>query len=599
MPEFIIRFLFSNIVISFITIIFLIIKRLLKTKITSRIQYNLWFVFLALLVVPFIPLKPIGISEMLLWIREFSTSPVHTINNMMPSNADNNIPSSMNWVNDFTLSVSSKTPSITGFILCLIWFIGIITMLFLLAKSKSRLNTLKRSALPLQNKAVRKLYKNCLDELQITKDIPIFSTAFLKSPIIVGWIKPFIYLPIHLISDYKASDIRYMLLHELQHYKHNDALTNHIMNLTGVLYWFNPAVWYALKEMRNDREIACDVSVLELLDESSYEDYGNTLINFAEKVSLNPFPYATGLSGTMKQMQQRILNISSYKKPSVWKKAKGLSVFGIITAALFALAPILSTYAAEQNHYNWKYSSKNVNITDMSAYFNEYDGSFVLYDTDNNTWSIYNMDYATLRSAPESTYKIYDALFGLEEGIITPDNSFIAWDGTEYPFDAWNADQTLYSAMGSSVNWYFHAIDKKLGTPAIRKYVQDISYGNEIINTDLASYWMQSDLKISPIEQVELLMEFYNNSFEFTPKNINVVKDSICLFTSENNSFYGKTGTGRVDGQDVNGWFIGFIETNGNTYFFATNIQNNANATGSNATEITMKILSDMNIWIQ
>ena len=127
--------------------------------------------------------------------------------------------------------------------------------------------------------------------------------------------------------------------------------------------------------------------------------------------------------------------------------------------------------------------------------------------------------------------------------------------------------------------------------------MQDISYGNEIINTDLASYWMQSDLKISPIEQVELLMEFYNNSFEFTPKNINVVKDSICLFTSENNSFYGKTGTGRVDGQDVNGWFIGFIETNGNTYFFATNIQNNA--TGSNATEITMKILSDMNIWIQ
>ena len=64
------------------------------------------------------------------------------------------------------------------------------------------------------------------------------------------------------------------------------------MNLAGVIYWFNPLVWYALKEMRNDREVACDTSVLKMLEEDAYEDYGNTLINFAEKVSLTPFPFA-------------------------------------------------------------------------------------------------------------------------------------------------------------------------------------------------------------------------------------------------------------------------------------------------------------------
>ena len=62
-------------------------------------------------------------------------------------------------------------------------------------------------------------------------------------------------------------------------------------------------------------------------------------------------------------------------------------------------------------------------------------------------------------------------------------------------------------------------------------------------------------------------------------------------------TFYGKTGTGRVNGQDVNGWFIGYIETADNTYFFATNISADSDATGGNATEITMSILSDMNIW--
>lgn len=207
------------------------------------------------------------------------------------------------------------------------------------------------------------------------------------------------------------------------------------------------------------------------------------------------------------------------------------------------------------------------------------------------------MKRATLRVAPNSTYKLYDALFGLEEDVITPENTFIAWDGKNYPFDTWNNDQTLQSAMSNSVNWYFQSLNEQLGVPSVHKYIQQINYGNENINGDFSSYWMESSLKISPIEQVELLTKLQNNSFSFAPENINAVKDSICLFSSDAGSFYGKTGTGRVNGQDVNGWFIGYIETADNTYFFATNIGADSNATGGNATEITMSILSDMDIW--
>ena len=107
---------------------------------------------------------------------------------------------------------------------------------------------------------------------------------------------------------------------------------------------------------------------------------------------------------------------------------------------------------------------------------------------------------------------------------------------------------------------------------------------------------MESSLKISPVEQVELLTKLQNNSFSFAPENINAVKDSICISSSDTGTFYGKTGTGRVNGQDVNGWFVGLLETANNTYFFSTNIGSDSNATGGNATEITMSILSDMNI---
>ena len=71
-----------------------------------------------------------------------------------------------------------------------------------------------------------------------------------------GWfpcILAFIFQVIHLgFQDFNAgtissTDIRYMLLHELQHYKHKDILIGYLINTVHVFYWFNPLIWYFLK----------------------------------------------------------------------------------------------------------------------------------------------------------------------------------------------------------------------------------------------------------------------------------------------------------------------------------------------------------------
>ena len=597
MSDFGIRFFLCNIFICIIIGFLIIVKRAFKNYLTSRMQFNLWFLLLGILAVPFVPFRPASFTQILALLGAWKNALSSGKGTITEGVLNPNTSGAVNQMNDFALSVSRKTPSIIGLIFCGIWLAGILAMILLVIKSVSRLNAMKNSALPLQNKTVRILYQNCLREMKIKRNIPVYSTAFLKSPVIVGLLNPRIYLPIHLISDFNATDMRYMLLHELQHYRHKDALASYLMNFFGVLYWYNPCVWYALKEMRNEREVACDTSVLKLLDESDYEDYGNTLINFAEKVSLTPFPFAAGISGNMKQMQQRIANISSYKKPSAFRKLKGFTAFVTIGVILSGFAPMLSTYASEQNRYQWNIPSDKVSTIDLSAWFSGYEGSFVLYDLNGDTWKVYDMEQATLRTAPNSTYKIYDALFGLEEDVIAPDDSFMAWDGTNHPFEAWNGNQDLLSAMQSSVNWYFEEIDMKIGSSAIQDYIRKIGYGNEIVNANLSTYWMQGALKISPVEQVELLTSLHNNRFDFAPENINAVKNSICLFSSEDKNFYGKTGTGRVDGQDVNGWFVGLLETTGNTYFFAPNIQAAENATGGKASEISLSILSHMGIW--
>ena len=110
-------------------------------------------------------------------------------------------------------------------------------------------------------------------------------------------------------------------------------------------------------------------------------------------------------------------------------------------------------------------------------------------------------------------------------------------------------------------------------------------------------YWTDFSLKISPIEQIELLQKFHDNKFRFAPENIDAVKDAIHLASTTEGSFYGKTGTGRVDDQDVNGWFIGYIEKSDHIYYFATNIQGDSETTGNKAAEITDSILSELQIW--
>ena len=56
---------------------------------------------------------------------------------------------------------------------------------------------------------------------------------------------------------------------------------------------------------------------------------------------------------------------------------------------------------------------------------------------------------------------------------------------------------------------------------------------------------------------------------------------------------YGKTGTGRIDDKDINGWFVGFVEKGDNVYIFATNIEADENATGSISMEKTIDILNN------
>lgn len=208
-----------------------------------------------------------------------------------------------------------------------------------------------------------------------------------------------------------------------------------------------------------------------------------------------------------------------------------------------------------------------------------------MYDLDKDTYRIYNKSLAEKRVAPNSIYKINIALNALENNTISLNNNFSKWNGQKYPFNQWNQDQTLDSAMNYSVNWYFQELDKKLSFKEIQTFLNKTNYGNMGLGLNKENYWLEGELKISPIEQAEFLKKFINNDFLFKKENVQAVLNSIKL----SDEYYGKTGTGMVNGKIKNGWFCAIIKNNNKNIILIVRMENADGATAKTIAENFIK----------
>lgn len=590
------RLMTCSIAVIFIAAILTAIKALLKRHLSLALQYRIWFPFLFILAVPFIPFRINLHSAVYKWVRSlkpFSENVLST--DTVGSSRLNGL--SSDWLQDFSISVSQQVSSQFYQIIFFIWLLGVIFMSAVTISSCMKINRLKHASLPLQNRKIRKLYNSCIQELHVKQHIPILSTAYLKTPVAVGIIKPCIIIPINIIKELPENELRFILIHELLHFKHRDTVINLLVCLARILYWFHPIVWISMRLLQRDGESACDGAVLSKLTKAEHIPYGDTLLKFAASLSGISYTPIASISGRKNDLKKRILGIRDYHYETRWDKIKGTTVFILVTAFIFSAIPSISSNADTNTSYD--FLANKVEEVDLSSYFHGFEGSFVLYDTKANQYSIYNRDAALKRISPNSTYKIYSALTALQAGVIKPESTILTWDNTISPIEIWNQDQTLSSAMMNSVTWYFQSLDKQSGLDTINQSLSALSYGNQDLSGGLGRFWIESSLKISAVEQVELLARFNAGTLPFDAENVKAVKDSLFLSKSNNVSLYGKTGTGRVEQKDINGWIIGFVESPTNTYVFAVNIQGDDGANSSMAGQIALDILKDKSIYYE
>ncbi|MGE7907220.1 BlaR1 family beta-lactam sensor/signal transducer [Peribacillus sp. NPDC094092] len=589
---FLTHFIIGLLVSSFSVAVILLIRKWFGGQLTAKWHYHLWMFLFMALALPFIPTDLYDFSTLFNGGDPYQTNAPSS--NMKMTGTD--MTQSLQLIQDFSVSVNRPDLSLFNIGVMGLWISGMLLFTFTMVRGWLTLRRIRNHSSPFSNQEVLELFEECKKRLQIKKSIKIVISKKVQSPMIFGLFQTYIVLPSQHENWLSLKNYEYIFLHELSHYKNKDLLTNYVILFYQIIYWFNPLVWLAFREMRLDREIACDTSVLQLLDDHSFREYGNTIINFLDlSKRSSTLQTVTHLNGSKLQIKKRIERISAYKHSTKKSLRKSVFIYVLASMVLTIQLPFVSAFATENDRYYFK--NDGVVFEDLHPFFKGYEGSFVLYDHDAQQYRIYNEEKSTLRVSPDSTYKIYSSLFALESNVISPEESTLSWDGTEQPYDAWNMDQDVSSALQNSVNWYFQELDHRTGFETIQSNLQAINYGNTDVSGGLGEFWLESSLKISPVEQVQLLQAFYYNQLGYKERHIQAVKEALILEKNEEARLSGKTGTGTVNGKNINGWFIGYVETKANTYFFATNIQNEDDSSGSKAGEITLSILKDLGIY--
>lgn len=232
--------------------------------------------------------------------------------------------------------IPEQTISVTTawFLLC-IWGIGVIGFSawqvycyrrFLNELSRTRTPVLRHSEAAIQLPLIKEAFG-------LKSNITLAHSTVVRSPILVGFFKPTIYLP---PENTVKMDISMVIHHELVHLKHKDLWVKALTLGVSALHWFNPLTHMIRRDIHTWSELACDEEVVKEMSHEERRRYGETILNVMAGTKKMPAQFCSSLSGEGKQLKRRLmimLNVKKLKKKH-WMLSMGalLLITGVSTS---------------------------------------------------------------------------------------------------------------------------------------------------------------------------------------------------------------------------------------------------------------------------
>lgn len=320
---------------SVLLLIVVILRQLLRGRISSRLQYALWLLVAVRLLLPFslfespisvlnaLPKQPGAFVAVVPSTISTPSTPATSTNSANPINQVNQV----NGIAPDGIQTAQNNSSVAnvaihkadyGALATYLWLGGILIGGGIFLTANIRLN--------------QKLRQSRQQIHSASCPLPVYVVEGLPSPCLYGLGRPSIYLtPSSLAGEQRTTHV---IAHELTHYRHGDHIWSFVRALCLCIHWFNPLVWLAVVLSRQDSELASDEGTLRELGEENRLAYGKTLI---EMMTISPKPTdlfycATTMTGGKGEITERIKRIA--QQPRMLR----FTLIGVLLIAAVSIA---------------------------------------------------------------------------------------------------------------------------------------------------------------------------------------------------------------------------------------------------------------------
>ena len=265
----------------------LLFRFIFKNRISSKLQYLMWWLLILRLLMPVTP--DIGLhfnlQDMLLKQAHQAELPTPApVLDVAPASVPNtqssyeSVAPAVQPNTDVAPSQHVNPAKSTDWysIVFVVWLLGAIGFLGWLIFVKLRYYESLQHLMAGGPREVYELYDRCCKELGV-KPLPLWIVNKSMSPGIAFFGEPVLLVPLSLCND--ESRLRFALLHELTHKKRGDHYMTLLLNILRAVYWFDPVVHFAFSELRSDMESACDSDVLAYIGHEQKRGYLTVILD--------------------------------------------------------------------------------------------------------------------------------------------------------------------------------------------------------------------------------------------------------------------------------------------------------------------------------
>ena len=374
MSEFIKILLSLSVSGALLLLLILGLKPLYKNKFSKRWQYYIWIVVALRFLLPFTPDTTI-IGSL---FEKFDTT---AITNEIPTNP--NVPVPADTGNSKAEPIQTNREITTAAMrepvdkyVCLFFIWSALALVLFVRKVtvyQGFIQYIKAGNKEVSDIKILNLLSDCEEKLNIKTRVELSCNSLIASPMLIGFFRPRIILP---ISELEDRELSYIFVHELIHYKQRDMFYKWLIQIVVCVHWFNPFVYLLEKEVNKSCELSCDEKVISILNEKAKREYGDTLISFLKSNNLYKSSLASvTLTEGAEQLKERLGAIMKFRK----KSKAIIAITAIFTAAVCVCFFVTGAYAAPSaanDMKTWKDSEiLNEILTEDGVYYIFCDGA--------------------------------------------------------------------------------------------------------------------------------------------------------------------------------------------------------------------------------